>query len=381
MVKPGVIVLGGHVQALGILRILGKLGLPGIVVDSTAKNIARHSRYCNYFRVVKDDDLLDFLIMLGKDANYSGWLIFPTNDFHVHLLSNNKSRLEEYFVIAADSWESVSLFYNKRLTYKLAEELNIPIANTFFPDSIDELKLPGISFPCIIKPAVMFSFYKQVKRKVFLCRTYDELVSNYRRALKVIPASEIIVQEIIEGPGINQFSACFLFLDGQNILSLTVCRMRQHPLDFGNATTYAETVDLPELIEMGEKILKAAGYNGLCEVEFKKDERDGLYKFLEVNTRTWKWHTIAEKAGIPFLQQYYEYLTLGVIPSGKRYFPLQASFRHSLTDLYVQFRMLTAGQRNWNRLKKPVQHAVWDKRDILPWIYEKIYFLNLLRTR
>lgn len=90
-------------------------------------------------------------------------------------------------------------------------------------------------------------------------------------------------------------------IDGRSYVKLTACRMRQHPIDFGNATTYAEVSDSPEPVVYAEKLLAAAGYSGLCEVEFKRDARDGTFKLLEVNPRTWKWHAIADKAGTPFI--------------------------------------------------------------------------------
>ncbi len=47
--KKGVIVLGGHVQGLGIIRIFGKNNISCILLDNTKINIARHSKYCNAF--------------------------------------------------------------------------------------------------------------------------------------------------------------------------------------------------------------------------------------------------------------------------------------------------------------------------------------------
>ncbi len=74
-------------------------------------------------------------------------------------------------------------------------------------------------------------------------------------------------------------------------------------MDFGRATTLAETVDIPELEVLGSRFLLAAGYEGLAEVEFMLDTRDNTYKLLEVNPRVWGWHTLAGRAGVdlPFL--------------------------------------------------------------------------------
>lgn len=379
MTKKGVIVLGGHVQALGIIRILGKIDIPAIIIDKTKKNIARHSKYCSNSYVVEDSEILNFLLNGEKKKQYSGWLIFPTNDFHVKLLSQNKELLENDYIVTTDKWDVVKLFYNKTETYQLAKALDIPIANTYFP--LTETDLIGIhpKFPCIIKPAIMHNFYSQTKKKVFVCKSREELTINYRKALSIIPADEIIVQDIIPGPSCNQFSACFLFLNGQAYVSLTACRMRQHPIDFGNATTYAETVDLPILKEYAEKILKAANYNGLCEVEFKKDERYGEYKFLEVNTRTWKWHAIAEKAETPFLESYYRFLTGEKIECIKH--QINASFRHLLTDIPTQFQLFIKGYNYAFRSKRPKVRAVMDWHDLKPFVFEKLYLFSLLKNR
>jgi predicted ATP-grasp superfamily ATP-dependent carboligase len=375
----GAIVLGGHVQGLGIVRILGREGIPVLVIDNTNANLAKHSKYCHNFYRIKDDLLFDFLNSLVQSQQYRGWVIFPTNDFHVKLLSQNKQQLEKNFIISTDSWDTVRIFYNKRETYRLAENLQIPIATTFFPENENEIDGLKVKFPCIIKPAVMYDFYKKTRKKVFVCRDMKELKANYNKALELIPAEDVIVQEIINGPSRNQYSSCFLFLNNITYINLIACRMRQHPLDFGNATTYAETIEIPELREYGERILKAVGYNGICEMEFKLDSRDNKYKFLEVNSRTWKWHTIANKAGTPFVKNYFDYLTGKIIQPSEGF--SKSAYIHSLTDIPVQLQLFLKGYGYWNRKIRPIEPAVWAIDDPSPWFYEKAYLFFYLFKR
>ncbi len=378
-IRRGAIILGGHVQALGIVRILGSIGIQTVVIDSTGAAIARRSRYCNAFFMVRDGDLEGFLLSDSFRSRHENWVIFPTNDFHVRLLSVTRAKLELFYRVSTDNWEVTEIFYNKKKTYKLAEQTGVPIPNTFFPAGIDDLNQPEIRYPCIVKPAVMIDFYRKVKKKVFLCRDLQELRDNYMRALRVIPADEIIIQEVVAGDGSNQFSSCFLFLDGKSYVNLTACRLRQHPIGFGNATTYAEVADIPALTVYGEMLLKAAHYNGICEVEFKLDTRDGKYKLLEVNPRTWKWHSIAEKAGTPFLPLFFDHLTGINISQHEGYRP--ASFCHMITDLPVRLALFLRGDRNWKKLRRPVQHAVWSGNDPAPWFYEKLYLPAFLIKR
>src|SRR6202021_3943800 len=82
--------------------------------------------------------------------------------------------------------------------------------------------------------------------------------------------------------------------------SLVARRNRQHPHEFGRAATYVESIELPAIEELSERFLKAINYYGLVEVEFKQDPRDGKFKLLDVNARTWGFHSIGAPAGVDF---------------------------------------------------------------------------------
>jgi predicted ATP-grasp superfamily ATP-dependent carboligase len=81
---------------------------------------------------------------------------------------------------------------------------------------------------------------------------------------------------------------------------MVVRRNRQHPTEFGRASTYVETIDLPLLEELSERFLRAINYYGLVELEYKLDPRDGEYRLLDVNGRTWGYHTLGLAAGVDY---------------------------------------------------------------------------------
>jgi D-aspartate ligase len=81
---------------------------------------------------------------------------------------------------------------------------------------------------------------------------------------------------------------------------MVTLRRRQHPPEFGRASTYVETINLPLLEELSERFLKAINYYGLVELEYKLDPRDGQYKLLDVNARTWGYHSLGQRAGVDF---------------------------------------------------------------------------------
>ncbi len=370
--KAGVIILGGHIQGLNIARIYGKAGIEAVVLDNDSFNLAKHSKFTKAFYRYEDNNFLALLEEFKKSNLYKNWLLIPTNDLQVKVLSQNREKLQEYFKVSTYKWEVVQKCYNKIQTYTIAKELNIPIAWSFFPKSKEEIETKeDIPYPCIIKPAIMHTFYEKFKKKVFVCKSKDELLQNYDEALKVIPKDEIIIQDIIPGGSEYQYSVGAFFAKGELYNHIIAQRRRQHPIDFGNATTFAVSVKIDRLKELALKFLSAIKYEGLCEVEFKYDIRDNEYKLLEVNPRTWKWHSISQKAKVPFLLSLYSYIYDNKPLITKDF--KKSCFKHILLDtimliLHKEYRQTPPCT------KEQTQFAVWDREDLAPALWELIYF-------
>jgi predicted ATP-grasp superfamily ATP-dependent carboligase len=81
---------------------------------------------------------------------------------------------------------------------------------------------------------------------------------------------------------------------------LVARRVRQYPPEFGRGSSFVETVDEPAVEEPARRLLAEINYSGLVEIEFKHDPRTGQAKLLDINTRTWGWHTLGRRAGVDF---------------------------------------------------------------------------------
>jgi predicted ATP-grasp superfamily ATP-dependent carboligase len=157
-----------------------------------------------------------------------------------------------------------------------------------------------VSFPIGVKPAVKEDFFYATKAKAWRANNRNELKDLFLRASRHVGSNEVLVQEIIPGDGSTQFSCCMFFKDGKAIGSMAAQRLRQHPPEFGRAATFVESIELPEIEEPTVRFLKAINYYGLAEVEYKLDARDGKYKLLDVNARTWGFHGLGPSAGVDF---------------------------------------------------------------------------------
>jgi D-aspartate ligase len=299
----GALVIGGDHPGLAIARSLGKRGIPVYILEDQL-SISSYSRYV--VRVLRAKDLrdpqktVDSVLEAGHRHGLRDWVLFPTRDETVMAFSLHRERLSEFFRITTPLWDTTRWAWDKRNTYWLAEHLGIPAPRTRTLQSLDDLPSLYSQLPLAIKPAIKENFFYATGAKAWRANTPGQLRRLFRAAARKIESSEIMIQEIIPGDGDCQVSYCSFFRDGASHSSLVAKRMRQHPREFGRAATYVETVDLPEVEELGERFLKAIDFYGIAEIEFKRDPRDGRYKILDVNARAWGFHALGQAAGVDF---------------------------------------------------------------------------------
>jgi len=302
----GAVIIGGSFHSLGAVRRLAAHGLPVHVLD-TGVCVSQFSRDTERFVTCPavDDEarFVDFLLQIADEMHLEGAVLFPSTDESVRVLAQNRERLAACYALTTPPWETVRFLYDKRLTYRLAEDRGVPVPETRNPESAESLDPLDLRFPVVIKPAEGKKFMSVTKKKAYRANDRTELASLYAQAAAVIDPSEILIQELIPGRTANLYSFVGYFRDGTPVAGLSARRLRQHPMEFGRASTYVETVDLPELERLATQLLTGIGYSGLAEVEFMWNEKAARFELLEVNPRLWGWHTITVRAGLdlPYL--------------------------------------------------------------------------------
>jgi D-aspartate ligase len=384
--QVGGIILGGDSQGLGIARSLGRHGVPVCVIDDEI-SIARTSRFVQHSLRVRDlsseASLLDALDSAQKRFGLSGWVLYPTRDENVMALAANRDMLAKDFRVPMPGMDSIRYVWDKREVYQLAEKLSIPLPRTWFPRSEADLATIDASGPFVVKPAIKEHFFYTTKVKAWRANDHTELVAAFRRAADIVEDGEVIVQELIPGGGEEQYAYCALFRSGHPVASMTVRRCRQHPSDFGRASTYVETISLPDLIEPSVRFLRAISYYGLVEIEFKHDVRDDTYKLLDVNARTWGYHSLGGHAGVdfPYLlfqDQVGEPVTETHAHAGVRWIRLMTDIPNAVRD--IRAKRLRA--RDYIPTLFSVNtEAVFSLRDPLPGLYELMLLPYLAAKR
>jgi D-aspartate ligase len=383
--EVGAIVIGGEHPGLGIARSLGRRGIPVFVIDDQ-HSISQFSRYVTKVVRVKDlrDDLrtVESVLEIGRRFGLEGWVLFPTRDETVAAFSRHRDRLAEFFRVTTPCWETVRWAWDKKNTYDRAAELGIPVPGTYNPRTEKELPELYSRLPLALKPAVKENFFYATGAKAWRAETPEQLNDLFRKAIRQIRPEEILIQEIIPGDGRRQYSYCAFFRDGEALSTLIARRMRQHPREFGRAATYVETVELPEIVELSERFLKAIDYYGLVEVEFKQDPRDGQFKLLDVNARTWGFHSISGPAGVDF--PYLLYADQVGKPVDRGHAKAGVGWLRAVTDLPTAAKDLWDGEIDlpsyWRSLRNTRSESVFCARDPLPSVAE-ILMLPYLVTK
>lgn len=295
------LVLGGHIQAVGLVR--QAEGLPVSVCVKDGWAVARFSKYVSETIVADSDEKLVSVLKSRADKNT---LLVPTSDDYIDMISSDYEWFAANYTLLLPEREVIDIFKNKRSAYSFCEQLGIKQPTSFCPKSIDDLKcnVSNLQYPVVLKPAVMYDFHSKFGKKAFLCRDAEELLS---RANAINDAgydvSRLLVQEFLSGGPRNLYSVGVFAVDGEIKASITANRIRQNPMDFGNSTTFAITCQQSDIEHAAAQIIKATQYSGLGEVEFMYDVKDRCYKFLEINTRSWKWHTLSRALGFGFLSE------------------------------------------------------------------------------
>ena len=373
--RAGAVILGGDFHGLGIIRSLGRRGVPLCVVDDEY-SIGRFSKYTTFAlrapNLRKEKETVEFLVEMGRRMNLKGWVLFPTRDEHVAAFSRHKQLLSEWFRVPTPDWEITKWAWNKWNTYCLAQRLGIPIPRTWCPRTVEDIDQIEAEFPLAVKPSVKEDFFYATRAKAWRAENRAELKELFQRASGHVGSNEVLVQEIIPGDGTRQFSSCVFMKNGAVLGSMEAQRWRQHPPEFGRAATFVESIDLPVVEDLTLKFLRAINYYGLAEVEYKLDPRDGQYKLLDVNARTWGFHALGSPAGVDFSYLLYAD-QIGDPVQTCRGRPGVGWIR-MVTDLPTSFGDIFAGRlalkAYWRSLMDLKIESVFSSEDIVPTLAE-----------
>jgi predicted ATP-grasp superfamily ATP-dependent carboligase len=313
---------------------------------------------------------VDFMIALAERMRGRPVLI-PSADQFVSAIAAHADRLTGHYVLSPGV-PLQGLLATKQTQYALAAAHGMPLPRTLEVHSETEVRQFAAEalFPCLLKP-IHFREWQTFPdghplshEKVAIARTPEALVDAWRLAAAVNPRT--IAQEVIEGPDTAKrvYVACY-DRDGQRIANAMFRELRCDPMGFGPATVSEPVVD-EETDAVCDRWLRSLGYSGICEIEMKRDTRDGYVKLIEANPRLTGGGDAAPYAGVDVAWLHY----LDLI--GRTVTPVKANgrdFRHIVlrADVTAVISYRREGLISWRDVlrsyRRPLAFYDFDLRD------------------
>lgn len=295
-----VVILGGNINGLGIVRSFQKTNIP-VYVFIQDRDITRWSRFCKTVHCPdpKTDSFAPFLYEFCKGFEVKP-VLFATADIFLMPLIHHKKQLDEVAYTPTCEPELFDKLIEKKYLYAFAEGVGVscPKTKNLQAEELDDKAVEGMLYPLIIKPSVNITFQKTFGQKALLVKDDKELASFIEEVNKHSYVGPIIIQEYIPGD-MTTLHTITSFVDKKHeIRGYSIGhKIRQYPAKTGTITAgLVEHVE--SILEMSKRFVKEVGFYGISNIEYKYDSRDGQYKLMEINPRTGLWNLSVLESGI-----------------------------------------------------------------------------------
>lgn len=381
--------------ALAITRSLGRKGVPVVRIHPNRLDRSLSSKYCTKVEVSPDfyaceADLLDFLLAMAE--RYAGQrLLIPASDDCAWFVGKHHAALSSVFAVVAPGMRVMETLIDKQSQYEQARRLGIPIPETYFPGSSEEVSklAPSLAnFPYVIKPLVAHAWRRASMKGVsqgkkgFAVHDPQELISCYEAIAQ--GDKKVMIQEVIGGTDDRLFTFLSYFDSQSQPVGYCIRKkIRQFPVDFGYCTLTTSCHD--EVVEeQSIRLLQGLGFHGISGVEWKLDPRNGLYKLIEVNPRAVNTTALAAACGVDLPYIAFQD-TLGRVGSETREWLDGVKWINFEQDAWAARELHRLGKLGWREWWQSIRghkvHALYAPDDIRPFAGYLSAFLKERLTR
>jgi len=308
--RPRAIVFPDNPAALAVCRELGSAGVAVTVLATERHGPAAWSRFAT---VAPGPDLYrdagGFVEFLAAHAEAwgPGAVLFPTEDAALLVLERHQAALAGRFRLPYAADAAMRLLDKRRLQATAAAAgLATPRTDTVRgPEDAARFARSG----WLVKPPCRYRLDAngRVRSLRVVLGGRKAIDGDLARGIEAIgnEGFAVMVQEAIDGP-LEDLCSVGLCVgrDGAVLASFTARKRLEYPEPFGDGLVVESIAD-PGLEAQAARLLRAAGYWGLCDVEFKRDRRDGRFKLLDANPRPWLWVGLGALAGAPLVRAAY----------------------------------------------------------------------------
>ena len=220
-------------------------------------------------------------------------LLLFCGDHEAELIWELRDRLEPQVACFLPPREARAIAFSKLAACEHAARVEVPVPRTIAPADGNELVAAAeqVGLPAIVK-GERGSAASRVRR----ARDLTELAACWAEllAIEAPEGGRPSVQELVPGRG---YVVHALFRHGEPLALCAHRKEREYPTT-GGVTSCAVTVRAPELEAAALRFLSSLRWHGLAKLDFLRDERDGRFKFIELDPRISASIDITRAAGV-----------------------------------------------------------------------------------
>ena len=359
-----------HHGGLGVIRSLGRAGIPVYGVHEGPSAPAANSRYLAgrfYWQpsTADVDRVLTGLLRLAERIGQPSVLL-ATDDAGAIFLAEHGHDLRRWFLFPDPPKDLPRRLAGKYSLHEVCREFGVCSPRTVSPSSLDAARefASAAGYPLIAKltaPWVKGSALPStsvVANPTELDRAYETCARS---------GTGLMLQEYIPGgPGADWFFHGYCDASSVCQPAFTGVKERSYPADAG-LTSLGRSAANEDLREEITSLLAKLGYRGLLDLDIRFDERTGKYNLLDFNPRLGaQFRVFRDTAGIDVALAAYLDLTRQPIPPGE-----QVNGRVFLVENYDPISALAHMRRgdlrpaSWLASMRTVHETAWFARDDL----------------
>lgn len=338
------IMIGSHVWdygALATIRTLGRVGVPVYASVGAVDEAYEKSRFLtgrlpwNTTGAESEPELVSGILRCCDQIGSPAVAIAGDDEAAV-LLARNRERLAGALLLPDVDRELPGRLANKVELASLCQGTGTAIPRSVMPETWPDVEqfAERCNFPVIVKNPEPFARLVRPAVKSTTCAlNRGELFDSLSAWSPGIP---VLIQEFIpNGNGTDWYVEAVFGPESRPVAMFSGQKMRALPAGTGVGTcSIAHRND--RVIEAARDFAQAVGYVGVCDIDFRYDQRDDAYKMLDFNPRRGAQFRLFQTVnGLDVVRMMHLGLTGRRIPSG----PQRTDTRHVVGILNAKARL------------------------------------------
>ncbi|GAB3278014.1 carboxylate--amine ligase [Parasphingorhabdus pacifica] len=361
-----------HHGGLGVIRSLGRRGVPVYAVHESRWSPAAHSRYLRgrwlwHPSIAEEERVVEGLFAISDRIGRRA-VLCPTDDMGAIFLAERGAILRERFDFTEPPSSLPRRVAGKYSMHELCHRVGIPHAEAHLVTNSEEAFsfAERVGYPVAAKLATPWCGISSGLPSTSIVHGRDDLAELFRSKVDAESGALMLQEFVPGGRGHDWFFHGYCDGSAHCEPAYTGVKERSYPAHAG-LTSLGQCVDNPALRRSATELLRKVKFHGVADLDFRYDARDGRYKLLDFNPRLGaQFRLFTNTAGIDVAFASYLDLTGQGIPSGipltgrrflvENYDPIAAGRYWSQGEL---------GIGDWARSLRGVDETAWFAGDDL----------------